>query len=191
MSRSINKSCQNCSALTVEQAQEIHGRTGDGCWDFDRPHLCHARRTYYRVRAEKNARRQAKRSLLAESLIGHQVTKQQVIEQQTKEQQVEQITVPLRQLPVAFVYLYRENREAPLHAIGVSVWRGDEKIAEVSPIHCAGLTNSLVNDYLRRILVLLKQKYRITQFKDEFYLSPGVCPLKPCPLRDPFGKSLS
>ena len=176
MPRSINKSCQHCSALTVEQAQEIHGQTGDGCWDFDRPHLCHARRTYYRVRAEKNARRQAKRSLSAESLTGNQV---------------EQITVPLRQLPVAFVYLYRENREAPLHAIAVSVWRGDEKIAEVPPIHCAGLTNSLVNDYLRRILVLLKQKYGITQFKDEFYLSPGVCPLKPCPLSESFGKSPS
>jgi hypothetical protein len=176
MPRSINKSCQNCSGLTVEQAQEIHGLAGDGCWDFDRPHLCHARRTYYRVRAEKNAKRQAKRSALAESVVEKST-------RQSRGQQIDQITVPLRQLPVAFVYLYRQNREAPLHAIAVSVWRGDEKIAEVPPIHCAGLTNSLVNDYLRRILVLLKQKYGITQFKDEFYLPPGVCPLKPCPLK--------
>lgn len=172
MPRPVNQRCQTCASLAVEVAQQVHGTQGDGCWDFDRPHLCHARRTYYRVRAEKNAKRQAKRlGQSTESGAG---------------QASECLTVPLAQAPVAFVYLYRENREAPLHAIGVSVWQGNEKIAEVPPIHCMGLTNSLVNDYLRRVLAVLKPKYEITQFKDEFYLSPDVCPLRPCPLQEHF-----
>lgn len=172
MPRPLNRRCQACASLTVEQAQQLHGFQGDGCWDFDRPHLCHARRTYYRVRAEKNAKRQAKR---LEQEAGSEIGRA-----------IEHLTVPLAHSPVAFVYLYRENREAPLHAIGISVWQGDEKVAEVPPIHCMGLTNSLVNDYLRRVLAALKSKYGITQFKDEFYLSPGVCPLRPCPLQEHF-----
>lgn len=172
MPRAVNQRCQSCASLAVEVAQQVHGSQGDGCWDFDRPYLCHARRTYYRVRAEKNAKRQAKR--LGRSAVSE------------TGQVIEKLAVPLAQAPVAFVYLYRENREAPLHAIGVSVWQGDEKIAEVSPVHCMGLTNSLVNDYLRRVLAVLKSKYGITQFKDEFYLSPGVCPLRPCPFQEHF-----
>lgn len=119
MPRAVNQRCQSCASLAIEIAQQVHGSQGDGCWDFDRTHLCHARRTYYRIRAEKNAKRQAKRlARSAESEVG---------------QAIEHLTVPLTQSPVAFVYLYRENREAPLHAIGISVWQGNEKIAEVPP----------------------------------------------------------
>ena len=55
---------------------------------------------------------------------------------------VEALNIAAAVPPVAYLYLYRERpKDSPLHAIAISVWRGSEKILEVSPIHCGGLRN--------------------------------------------------
>jgi hypothetical protein len=44
MARSINRKCLDCAALSAEEAQQLHGEAGDGCWDAER---CKKRRSHY------------------------------------------------------------------------------------------------------------------------------------------------
>jgi hypothetical protein len=94
------------------------------------------------------------------------------------------LTVPVVLKPVAYLYLYREKRQdAPLHAIAVSVWQGDERLAEVNPIHCAGMRNQQIQAYLMDVLKTLRQRYGITKFEPEVRLDPVECPINPCPFK--------
>lgn len=86
--------------------------------------------------------------------------------------------------PVAYLYLYREKRQdAPLHAIAAAVWQGNQKVLELEPIHCAGLRNRQLNQYLQEVLTQLEQRHGITQFEAQIRLEPQECPIDPCPLK--------
>lgn len=155
MPRKANKKCLNCSKLTAAEA-EIQS-----CWDDS---LCPHRRSYYRKRHDKNARRRAARA-------------------QLRGDTPENIEVPLPAPAIAMLYLYRQDREAPLHAVAVSVWRGNTKLAVVKPIHCIGMSQGQIREYLSQVLIRLKARYGIQKFKDEVYISPADCPLEDCPLK--------
>jgi hypothetical protein len=82
--------------------------------------------------------------------------------------------------------LYRERKDAPVHAVAVQIWQGNKQAAEVSPVHCIGLKGKQVRDFLQEVLVTLKQKYDINRFSEEILeFSPEQCPIHPCPLRQP------
>ena len=51
-------------------------------------------------------------------------------------------------------------------------------------IHCMGMTNRQVNQYLRQVLSVLSQRYGITQFEPEIRLEAIECPINPCPLKE-------
>jgi len=92
--------------------------------------------------------------------------------------------VPIVLKPVAYLYLYRPKRQdAPLHAIAISVWEGNQQILEVEPIHCAGMRNQQIQRYLMEVLEKLNQRYGITKFEPEIRLEPLECPIPDCPLR--------
>jgi hypothetical protein len=61
MARSINRKCLDCAALSADEAQQLHGKAGDGCWDAER---CKKRRSHYRNRSDRNAKRVAQRRVL-------------------------------------------------------------------------------------------------------------------------------
>jgi hypothetical protein len=165
MPRKIQPKCLACSRLSALEAQQQHGSEGDGCWN---PAICPRRRSHYRNRAEINAKRRGQRALLKAGILPD----------------VEKIDIAVKLLPVALIYLYRQPRkDAHLHAIAVTVWQSDQKLAEVEPIHCMGMTNRQVNQYLRDILQVLNQQYGITEFEPEIRLEPSECPLSPCPLK--------
>ncbi|HEY9642634.1 MAG TPA: hypothetical protein V6C57_19260 [Coleofasciculaceae cyanobacterium] len=167
MPRKIQPKCLECSRLSAQAAQQLHGEQGDGCWNAK---ICPRRRSHYRHRAEKNAQRRGQRAVAKTTKMGRAA--------------VETIIVPVQLSPVALIYLYREARkDAHLHAIALTVWRGEEKLAEVKPIHCLGMTNSQVNRYLREALKVLNQRYGITEFEPEIRLEPLECPIDPCPLK--------
>jgi hypothetical protein len=85
--------------------------------------------------------------------------------------------------PVAYLYLYRDKRQdAPLHALSIVVWKGSDKIAQLPAIHCAGLRNRQIQEYLQQAIENLKQKYGISKFEPEIRMEPTECPLRPCPL---------
>jgi hypothetical protein len=164
MPRRIQPKCLACSRLSAIDAQQLHGSDGDGCWN---PKICPRRRSHYRNRAENNAKRRGQRaSTKADS------------------SPVATITVAVKLSPVALIYLYREPRkDAHLHAVAVTLWQGNQKLAEIQPIHCMGMTNRQVNQYLRDILQVLNQQYGITEFEPEIRMEPSECPLMPCPLK--------
>ena len=163
MARSINSKCLTCSRLSVSEAREIHGPRGDGCWNEK---TCHRRRSHYRHRGDNNSRRRSLKK-------GHQT-----------------IAIAAETPPVAYLYLYREKRkDALLHAIAVSVWQGSEKILEIEPMHCAGMRNQQVNQYLQAIQLQLDDRFGIRKFESVLRLEPAECPIQNCPLTTLPGKN--
>jgi len=148
--------------LSAEQAQALHGVDGDGCWN---PSVCYSRRSYARHRDRINQTRSRKR----------------------KEKEPEQITVsfePLSQLVFGVLVVYREaGADTPVHAIAAEIWQGQEKVAIVPPMHCAGMVPSQVHTYVGKMLRVLEERYSIRKFASQIRLDPGVCPLRPCPLK--------
>lgn len=167
MPRRLNPKCLDCARLSVAEARQQHGAEGDGCWDES---LCHRRRSHYRKRRDINA---ARRSAY-----------RQDVEQKRAEAAPEALSVPIALKPVAYLYLYRQKRQdAPLHAIAVSVWQGDQRLLEVAPIHCAGLRNQQIQTYLMDVLKTLQSRFGITKFEPEVRLEPAECPIENCPLK--------
>lgn len=167
MPRRIDSKCLNCAQLSVAEARQQHGPVGDNCWTESR---CHRKRSHYRHRRDNNASRRSQY--------------QQVRQQQQAVTSTATLEVSLDFKPVAYLYLYRQKRQdAPLHAIAVSVWQGDQQILEVKPIHCAGMRNQQIQSYLMEVLKTLKQQFSITKFEPEIRLEPTECPIRPCPLK--------
>jgi len=170
--RSLNLKCLECSRLTIEQAIEQQGESGDGCWN---PDVCHRRRSHYRNRPDVNAKRRGQRAA------------EQQLKQLTQLAQLataDQVDIVPKTPPVALLYLYREDRpNAHLHAIAISVWQGDQKLASIPPKHCMGMANRYVRQYLLEVLATLEEKYGIREFEPEILMHPRECPINPCPLR--------
>lgn len=168
MARPINPKCWHCSQLSVEAARQLHGESGDGCWNEA---TCHRKRSHYRNRADNNQKRK-----------GRYVS----IKASRQEEVKSQIAATPKVPPVALLYLYREARkDAHLHAVAVAIWQGDTKLEELSATHCLGMTNSQVRQYLQTVLEDLYQRYGIKTFEPEIRYDPCFCPIRPCPLQPP------
>jgi hypothetical protein len=120
------------------------------CWDDKR---CHRRRS--------DQRRRAERSL--------------------NSSKAEILTIDPPQIYHGVLQLWREPREdAPLHAIGLEIKLGDESIALVSPVHCAGWMPSQVHQYIDRILEMTYEKYQFRKFSSRKILAPDKCSIAGC-----------
>lgn len=185
MPRGINPKCLACAQLEANDAIALHGPDGDNCWDSSR---CPRRRSHYRNRRENNAKRRAQRH--TQPLRTHpnpaatdDVSVHPAI-QPSALNGPEIITIEPDLEPVAYLYLYREKRkDAPLHALAISVWEGEQKLIEIAPIHCSGLKNRQIQSYLQKSLNYLQARYGIQKFEPEIRLEPMECPIKPCPLK--------
>lgn len=158
--RGLPEKCRKCAMLSAEQAQALHGATGDGCWN---PAVCYSRRSYARHRDRINQTRSRKR----------------------KGTQLEEIAVefePLSQLVFGVLVVYRKaGADTPVHAIGAEIWQGQEKVAVVPPVHCMGMLPSQVHTYVGKMLSLLEERYGIKKFASQTRLDPDLCPTRPCP----------
>jgi hypothetical protein len=168
VAKPVQQKCLDCSRLSAAEAIEKHGPgTKTACWNAK---TCPRRRSHYRHRLDNNAKQRG----------GYRAAK-------TAGQSVEvgeEIFVPVQAPPVALLYLFRENRQdAHLHAISVAVWQGNQKLAEVAPVHCLGMTNRGVNEYLRNVLRVVGDKFGITEFEPPIRMEPMECPLAECPLK--------
>ncbi|HEY9826802.1 MAG TPA: hypothetical protein V6D19_15275 [Stenomitos sp.] len=168
MARRVNSTCLLCSRLSQQEAIALHGPgTKTGCWN---PRTCPRRRSHYRNRLENNAKQRG------------QYRAKKTVEPAEEESEV--LAVPVQAPPVALLYLFRENRQdAHLHAISAAVWQGNQKLAEIAPVHCLGMTNRQVNAYLRNVLAVVDDKFGITEFEPPIRMEPMECPLGDCPLK--------
>lgn len=155
----LSAKCRKCAMLSAQQAQALHGTEGDGCWN---PTVCYSRRSYARHRDRINQTRSRKR----------------------KERELEQIPVafePLSQLVFGVLVVYRKaGTDTPVHAIAAQIWQGQQQVAIVQPIHCMGLVPSQVHTYVRKLLVLLEERYGIRKFASQEQFDPELCQIRPC-----------
>ena len=172
MPRRIDKKCVECAQLSAATAQQMHGKEGDGCWNDKR---CRRRRSHYRNRRELNEKRRSR-------------YRQQVSAGEPAGDQVETVSLSVAEesAPYANLYIWREKRkDAPIHAIGVSVFDKGAKVLEVAPIHCAGYRKRQLEQYVqKKVMPYLNARYGITFFADEIRLEPMECPIEGCPWSD-------
>ncbi len=169
MPRKPNKACLHCASLSVEAAIALHGVDGDNCWN---PQVCHRKRSHYRHRDDNNAiRRRLRRQNLTAGVA----------------QVSEPIEITLSEpamTPAAVLVLYRQHSDAPVHAVAAEVWQGNQKVAEVKPIHCMGMRGDRVSAYIKEMLVSLHQQFDIARFEDVIKEIPvSRCPIVGCPLK--------
>ncbi len=174
MARPDQEKCRLCSKLDSQAAQQRHGPEGDGCWN---PKVCHNRRSYYRHRGVRNQiRKQRRRERPTEA--GAAATRP------TPSAQSVSLAVFAPAVPAAVVHWYRATKDAPLHALGAELWVGNDRVAQIEPVHCLGLTELQVKTLLIRILDVFSHHHgiKIERFRASVELHPDNCPIRPCPL---------
>ena len=158
--------------MSAAQAQQLHGKKGDGCWNNKR---CPSKRSYYRNRQRLNERRRLQ-------------YQQQIAGTVSEEEQVETVSLSVAEAsaPCANLYIWREKRkDAPIHAIAASVFQNGSKVLEVAPIHCAGYRKRQLEQYVqKKVMSYLNARFGITFFTDEIRLEPMECPIEGCPWHD-------
>ena len=169
MGRPINKLCLECSKLSQKDAIAKHGSGKESaCWN---PKTCPRRRSHYRHRRDNNEKQRAQYRDMNPKTTPAETT--------------ETFSIPVQAPPVALLYLYREKRQdSHLHALAVSVWQGSEKLAETEAIHCMGMTNTQVRNYLSEVLKVLRDRFGITEFEPAIRMEPSECEIAECPLKD-------
>jgi hypothetical protein len=102
----------------------MHGPSGDGCWDSS---VCPSRRSHARHRDRRN-------QALTDSAPTEVQEPINASPGIPKQLQFE------TELPVvvysAVLQVYRQSVDAPVHAVGGEIWRGVQKEADITPIHC-------------------------------------------------------
>lgn len=127
MARRVNKKCLKCAVLAVEEARQLHGVEGDGCWDDLK---CHKRRSHYRNRSERNFKRVISRQLQQKADIPETL-------KLTTESGAENT------LTLLILYVDhppRRKEKVLLHAMGAELWLGTEHQAKIEPVHCLALS---------------------------------------------------
>lgn len=160
MARPQSEKCRRCAKLPASEARQRYD-----CWS-DEKNRCHRRRTYYRSRDRYNkTRRQKYRASKGDEIS------------------VEVVSPPTTL--AAVLHLYRERVGDPLHAVGAELWVGQQKVAEIEPVHTLGMTGSQVKAYLRQVLGVFSQHQGVAleRFEAQVELDPSTCPISPCPLR--------
>jgi len=156
MVKAIPDKCKRCAMLSAAQAQDLHG---NDCWS---PAVCYSRRSYARHCDRISLVRSRKRSDTNPDLVVN--------------------TDEFTSVFWAVLVVYRPaGADTPIHAIAAQVWKGQEKFAAISPIHCAGMTASQVHIYMQKVLGLLESNYGVKKFASQERLDPYLCPLRPCP----------
>jgi hypothetical protein len=119
-----------------------------------------------------------RRSRLAKSELSAQ--KNAIAQQKEKFTRL-QIESPYTDLAYAVLTVYREaGYDSPVHAVGGSIWKANEQIAEITPVHCEGMTPVTLEAYMNRMLLVLHQQYGIRKFAAKIRRDPQCCPIRPC-----------
>lgn len=182
MGRKVNKKCQQCAALSVEDAIALHGPEGDDCWNPGNSRQlgydCHRRRNHYRYRDDDNRKRRRVRKL-----------QRQAISLEGSQRATEAIELAAPEPPnncAAVLVIYRNGRDTPAHAVAAEVWRASQKIAEMKPTHCMGMRGDEVVAYIQKILAQLREAYGVGRFEDVIKEVPvSQCPVAGCPFGKP------
>ncbi len=173
MARRVNKKCLKCSLLDAEEARQLHGAEGDGCWDDLK---CHKRRSHYRHRGDRNFKRALSRQL----------------QQKVDTPETLQLSADLSEstyFPLLILYTDRPLRrkgKVLLHALAAELWFGTDQRAKIEPVHCIALSQEQVGQLTQQILKKFAEYCgtgeKFTVFSEIICRDMQHCPIRPCPL---------
>lgn len=84
----------------------------------------------------------------------------------------------------AVLVLYRNHKDAPVHAVAAEIWQGDRQVLNIPPIHCLGMRGNQVTAYIQTVLEQLHHQFGVSRFEDVIKQLPvAQCPIQPCPLK--------
>ncbi|MEB3213036.1 MAG: hypothetical protein VKL39_16910 [Leptolyngbyaceae bacterium] len=174
MGRPVAKKCKHCSTLSIEEAKELHGPSGDNCWN---PATCHRRRSHYRHREDVNrTRRRVRRH-----------AKKAELSQEGNESGYRDITLDITvdtQPYAAVLVLYRQTKQSPVHAIAAEVWQGAQRVGGIAPVHCMGMRGNHVTQHIQTMLSAINSEFGVTRFEDVIKEKKvEECPIRDCPVR--------
>ena len=157
MPKTASEKCRLCAKLSTEDAIALHGPSGTNCWVGE---PCHKRRSYYRNRDRYNSdkRRAYRQSTGQEPTI---------------------LTCVLPAVVSAELHLYRARMDAPLHAIGAELRKGDVIVAKIELVHAQGLSAAQVKGFLKEVLSAFSEQAgeSLGKFDVQQERSPGLCPI--------------
>ncbi|MDX2096990.1 MAG: hypothetical protein SFW36_04375, partial [Leptolyngbyaceae cyanobacterium bins.59] len=95
-----------------------------------------------------------------------------------------ELEVPPVEQWYAVLYLYRDGKDSPLHALGAGLWFGQEERYRLKPIHCFGMTQKKIQEYTVKVLEAFGEQCEtpLRGYKEMFDIDPHRCPIRPCPL---------
>ena len=153
MAKPVNRKCEGCAAQkSHEEAQQRP------CWVGTK---CVARRSHYRNRADRLAKKRA-------GYVRGRI------------QAIKRLDLPLdgyEPIPEAKVIYWRDRADGPIHAIGINVYEDGELAAKVEPKHCRGMHQNK----LRRTLTQWQQLLSV-QHGGKLQWSQVRLPAAQCPL---------
>jgi hypothetical protein len=152
-----SEKCRRCAKLPIAQAKS------KSCWAGQ---ICHVRRSTYKYRDRYNqAKRQQYRLATGQDPVV--------------------LTIAPPVVASAELHLYRARVDAPLHAIGAELRRGDQVIAKIEPVHTQGLSPAQVKGFLRAVLQAFSEQVGVElgKFEVQQERSPGMCPVQGCSLK--------
>ncbi len=156
MPKKVGHNCFQCSKLSTPEAQS------KPCWDAVR---CPNRRHYQRNKARISQQRKQSRPVESAGSVPRTIA----------------IELPIG--TAVSIIFYRERQDAPVHAIAAEVWQGTEKVLEVEPMHCMGLSPAQVVGVMTEILKACSSELgvELTKFASKVELHPSQCPISSCP----------
>ncbi|MGJ3250815.1 MAG: hypothetical protein ACFE0J_06755 [Elainellaceae cyanobacterium] len=178
MARNVNRKCQHCAMLAVEDAIALHGPMGDDCWNPGNARKlgydCYRRRNHYRHRDDDNRTRRRMRKLVKQGSTADLHPPVEPVE----------ILVPSPPpIYAAVLVLYRNHPDAPVHAVAAEIWQGSQQVGEMKAVHCMGMRGDQVAAYLQSLLQHLREHYGVGRFEDVVKEVPVTqCPIEGCPL---------
>ena len=157
MPKSSSEKCRLCAKLSTEDTIVLHGPSGTNCWDGDK---CHKRRSYYRNRDRYNS------------------DKRKIYRQNTGQEPIV-LTIAPPAVGCAELHLYRARVDAPLHAIGAELRKGDAVVAKIEPVHAQGLLAAQVKGFLKEVLSAFSVQAgeSLGKFDVQQERSLGLCPI--------------
>jgi hypothetical protein len=153
MPRALNRKCQGCATN-----KSHHEAAQRDCWAGQ---ACIARRSHYRNRSQRIAKKQA-------GYVRERVRK------------VTRLDLPLlgyEQPCTAHVVFYRDAADGPIHAVAIEVYDGGELIATVEPKHCKGMHAEKLRGVLQQWIGVVKAQHGTATAVREVRLPVALCPL--------------
>ncbi|MDX2242505.1 MAG: hypothetical protein NW224_17600 [Leptolyngbyaceae cyanobacterium bins.302] len=188
MPRRVNKKCQHCALLAVEDAIAQHGAEGDNCWNpeniYGWGYDCHRRRSHYRHRADNNAIRRRQRRAAGRQVHVLPISQSMPLVDEPADEPVQLSAPTIQPVLAAVLVLYRQGKDTPVHAIAAEVWRGNQKVATVEAFHCMGMRGDKVTASIKELLSSLYEQFGISKFEDVIKEVPVTqCPIPNCPIQ--------